>query len=109
MLSLFQNLINNSIKYKKSKLAPIIEINYSKLKKHHQITYRDNGIGIPKNELQNVFNIFYRAKNTKNISGTGIGLSICKKVIENLGGQIQLDSDEQAGIILTILLPLTKQ
>lgn len=106
MLSLFQNLINNSIKYKNPQVIPHVEIQYVKEKKQHKIIYKDNGIGIPKNEVDNVFNIFYRAKNTKNIAGTGIGLSICKKIIENLGGQIKLESEEMHGITLTMTLPI---
>ena len=106
LLSLFQNLLNNSIKYKRENINPQVDIQYIAQKNNHKIIYQDNGIGIPANEIENVFNIFYRAKNTKNITGTGIGLSICKKIIENLNGEINITSRENEGIQVTMLLPI---
>lgn len=89
---LFQNLIGNAIKYAQSDKSPIIEINYENIDDKKTISIKDNGIGIPLNEQQDVFKLFSRASNRGDIEGTGIGLSFCQKIISKMNGTIHLAS-----------------
>ena len=69
------------------------------------IKIKDEGLGIPKKDQINIFDRYYRAENVSNIQGTGIGLNIVKNHIENLGGNITFESEEQIGTTFTITLP----
>ncbi|MFC7480727.1 ATP-binding protein [Luedemannella flava] len=70
---------------------------------------RDSGIGIPRDELDNLFTRFFRASNTARhaISGTGLGLTIVRTVAERHGGTVTIDSEENVGTTVTIRLPLS--
>ncbi|MDR9418923.1 ATP-binding protein [Gracilimonas sp.] len=93
----FQNLINNGLKYQESGTVPIIEIASSETDTHWKFEVKHNGIGI-QNEFQStVFQIFQRLHTRDQYSGTGIGLAISKKIIERHGGEIWLDSEEGKG------------
>lgn len=92
MYSLFSNLIVNSIKYRSDEL-PIIEINfYSCRDDYIKFSVKDNGIGIEKEYQGKVFDSFYRLHSKSDYDGTGIGLSLCKKIVKNHGGNIWVDS-----------------
>jgi signal transduction histidine kinase len=67
---------------------------------------KDKGIGIPKDEQEQVFDSFYRASNTGTIAGTGVGLAIAKKCVELHQGQIIVDSEVGVGTTFTVKLPL---
>jgi len=99
------NLLANSVKYtpKGGKVEIVIEDKDSSV----LIRISDNGIGIPKNELPNIFNEFYRASNAKELErdGTGLGLSMAKQVIERHHGRIWVDSEEGKGSVFSIMLP----
>ena len=69
----------------------------------------DEGIGIPKNEQKNIFNRYFRAENALLTEGTGIGLNIVKNHIENLGGTIAFESEENKSTTFTISIPNTAQ
>jgi len=104
IIQLLQNLIENSIKYK-SELAPEIEIKHKIGKNDCQIIVKDNGIGIPKDKQDQVFNLFNQAHNEIKKEGFGIGLSICKKIIERYNGEIWLESEEGKGTAFIFTLP----
>jgi len=106
---LFQNLISNAVKFRKTGVQPRIEIQYNKINGHHQISFRDNGIGIPADALGRIFVVFQRLHKRNTYSGTGIGLSICMKIIERLGGSITVESEEGIGSIFTVALPFEPQ
>jgi len=72
------------------------------------LTIKDHGIGIPKEDLKNVFERFQRASNTKGITGTGLGLFISKIIIEKHKGQIEIDSEVNKGTIVQISLDIIK-
>jgi light-regulated signal transduction histidine kinase (bacteriophytochrome) len=93
----FQNLIGNSLKYNKTGRAPIIKISYKETKTLFQFSVIDNGIGIAREYFDKIFIIFQRLHNKDEYSGTGMGLAITKKIIENLGGQIWVESIEGSG------------
>jgi len=94
---IFQNLIGNSLKYHKANEAPVISITCKETKTHFQFSIEDNGIGIAPEYFDKIFIIFQRLHNKDEYSGTGMGLAIAKKIIENLGGKIWIESREGKG------------
>lgn len=89
----FQNLIGNAIKYKKNNIAAHIKITAIGVKDYWQFAIADNGVGIEQEYFDRIFIIFQRLHNQNEFSGTGIGLAISKKIIENLDGKIWLTSE----------------
>ncbi|MFX1282632.1 MAG: ATP-binding protein [Promethearchaeota archaeon] len=111
MLQLCSNLIGNSIKYMGEQLKPCIELGVNDIgSKYVTIYIKDNGMGIPENFIDKVFNIFARASNFKghDIEGSGIGLAHCKKIVETHGGKIWVESIEKKGTTMFFKLPLAK-
>ncbi len=105
MTQLFQNLIGNAIKYCDKK--PEITINATQDNQFHLISIKDNGIGIAENKLENIFEVFQRVDHkNKEYEGTGIGLAICKKIVERHHGKIWASSDEGNGSTFWFTLPL---
>ena len=102
----FQNLISNAIKYSKEAEAPQVKIEYKRDKDQHVISFSDNGIGFSNEYAKKIFNQFYRlhGKNSQ-YQGTGMGLAICKKIIERGGGSIAATSEEGQGSTFIIRLP----
>jgi len=94
---LFHNLIGNAIKYQLPGVKPIIKINAIEKNTHWQFSVEDNGIGIREENLDSIFRIFKRANNNDNYKGTGIGLAICKKIVQHHGGEIWVGSDYGKG------------
>jgi PAS domain S-box-containing protein len=94
---LFQNLISNAIKYKQKEKAPIVELSWSENSSHWLFKIADNGIGINKKYFDRIFVIFQRLHNKQEYSGTGIGLALCKKIVDQHGGEISLSSEENEG------------
>lgn len=102
---LFQNLLSNALKYRKKDIPP--EIHIGVIYKEKQIIFfvSDNGIGIPEEHQERIFNIFTRLHSKKEYSGTGIGLAICKKIVEHYGGKIWLTSSPGAGTTFYFTIP----
>lgn len=101
----FQNLISNSIKFRQKNKSSIIEISSHEDDECHYITVKDNGIGIPSNEKEKVFELFQRAHSNQEFDGTGVGLSFCKKIVERHNGTISIDSEgENLGTTVTFSL-----
>ncbi len=103
----FKNLIENGIKYNESSL-PVININYHQNNQMAVFSIKDNGIGIAEPFHDQIFEMFKRLHNRSEYNGSGIGLAICKKTIENLDGEILLRSEEGKGSIFEFSLPLEK-
>jgi PAS domain S-box-containing protein len=93
----FQNLINNGLKYQPEGSVPIIHIFSKETKTGWQFVVSDNGIGIAPAYFDKIFTIFQRLHQKEEYSGTGVGLAICKKIVENLGGEIWVKSEEGQG------------
>lgn len=93
---LFQNLIGNAIKFRRSE-APMIRISAVPQDGEWLFEVRDNGIGIDKKYYQRIFEIFQRLHDRQSYPGTGIGLSVCKRIVELYGGRIWLDSSPGVG------------
>ncbi|MBP0903348.1 ATP-binding protein [Mariniflexile gromovii] len=97
------NLVHNAIKYSSENTLVDIQINQDE----KQTTFRikDNGIGVPKKDQKMIFNRYFRAENALLTQGTGIGLNIVKSHLENLGGFITFESEENKGSIFTFTIP----
>ncbi len=104
MLQLFQNLISNAIKYKTARLLKI-HIGAKERKEDWLFHIKDNGIGIDPKYHGEIFSIFTRIKGQASTEGYGIGLSICKKIVESRGGKIWLDSQVNRGTCFYFTLP----
>jgi len=101
----FQNLINNAIKFRKSDSSPRISISCEKQKTRWKFSCKDNGIGFDKKHNKKIFHIFQRLHSRKDYSGTGIGLSHCRKVVELHGGKIWVDSKLNEGSTFYFTIP----
>ncbi|MEP6929261.1 MAG: ATP-binding protein, partial [Flavobacterium sp.] len=115
MRQLFSNLISNAIKYSKAEIAPIIQISQienfkseipNQSTKFVKIQIKDNGIGMEQNHLIKIFTIFQRLHAKTEYSGNGIGLAICKKIMENHSGNITVESELNDGTTFNLFFPI---
>jgi signal transduction histidine kinase len=102
---IFQNLIGNALKYQQAGNRPIISVSAEDKGCHWKFTVADNGIGIDPAYQQQIFLPFKRLHTREEYPGTGMGLAITKKIIENLGGRITVESTEGKGSIFSFTLP----
>jgi PAS domain S-box-containing protein len=106
MSTLLKNMIGNAIKYKRDIPDSFIKFHMSQKGKTITIRIIDNGIGISKTSMPKVFDMFYRGSSAS--IGTGLGLYICKEIIERLNGKIKLKSQPNVGSEFDIVLPINK-
>ena len=97
MKQLFQNLIANAIKFRKPDTTPEVRITAKSKGELWEFSVQDNGIGISDEYFDKIFMIFKRLHTKDEYEGTGIGLSLCKKIVEQHGGEIHLESKEGEG------------
>ncbi|WP_019415493.1 cell wall metabolism sensor histidine kinase WalK [Paenisporosarcina sp. TG20] len=105
---IIRNILTNAILY--SKEQAFISISYERTIEKVVVHVKDQGIGIAPEHVSKIFNRFYRVDSarSRNLGGSGLGLSIVKMLIENAGGSIQITSKEEIGSTFSIILPLTK-
>ena len=115
MRQLFSNLITNAIKYGKTEISPVIQISQTEYTDSEigrpghrfvKIQIKDNGIGMEKNHLLKIFTIFQRLHSRTEYSGNGIGLAICKKIMENHSGIITVESTLNEGTTFNLFFPI---
>lgn len=102
---LFQNLIENALKFKKADTAPIVTISCEDDGKFWRFSVSDNGIGIDPKYSDRIFKMFHRLHSADQFKGTGIGLAVCKKIVEFHGGKIGLNPDHSNGAAFFFTLP----
>ncbi len=100
----FQNLISNALKYSRAGIPSEILITVSDCQSHWQFKFSDNGIGIEEEYFEKIFVIFQRLHGKEDFPGTGMGLAVTKKIIENQGGKIWLTSVEGKGTVFYFTL-----
>ncbi len=106
MTKVLVNIIDNAIKYSPRDDSPV-DIEAKQVGDKLQIEIADEGLGIPENDLNRVFDKFYRVDRSQKIPGTGLGLSICKGIVEAHQGKIYAKRRHPKGTRIVILLPLT--
>jgi signal transduction histidine kinase len=116
---LFQNLIGNSLKFHKLDVPPVINITSRILSSAQlnkpgdtdwcEIIVKDNGIGFDPKYAERVFQMFFRLHNRTTHEGTGMGLAICKKIVERHNGEISAESTPGVGTTFRILLPVKQE
>lgn len=104
-LQVFSNLIGNAIKYNRSK-APIVQLSCHSDEAYYTFTVTDNGIGIEEKYQHQIFELFKRLHTKEEYEGTGIGLAMCKKIIESHGGTIRVESTPGKGSSFIFTIPV---
>jgi len=105
LMQVFSNLISNAIKYAHPQRDLVISIGYHKEPSTHIFSVADNGIGIPREYADNVFDIFFRGHEGR-AEGTGIGLAIVKKAVNIMGGEVWFTSEKDRGTVFYFSLPV---
>lgn len=115
LYQLFYNLLGNSLKFSGADTVPVIDIR-SKVETTAQangerqkvaiIKIEDNGIGFPQGKAEDIFNTFTRLHSKDRYEGTGLGLSLCKRIVERHGGSITAEGRENQGSVFTVILPV---
>ncbi|PKN27460.1 MAG: hypothetical protein CVU64_15935 [Deltaproteobacteria bacterium HGW-Deltaproteobacteria-21] len=105
---LFQNLIANAVKYRRSESKPFIKISGEVKNGEGRLFVEDNGIGFDEKYLEKIFQPFQRLHGVNEYSGTGVGLAICKKVVERHGGTITAKSTPGKGSTFIVTLPVNR-
>jgi light-regulated signal transduction histidine kinase (bacteriophytochrome) len=104
LMQLLQNLVDNALKYRHQS-APRIHVGAEDLGHEWQISVKDNGLGIDPKQFDRIFQIFHRLHAETDRPGAGIGLSVCKRIVERHGGRIWVDSQPGAGSTFYFTLP----
>lgn len=105
MRQVFQNLIGNALKFKKSGVAPVVRVMSKPKDGQHRIIVQDNGIGFEMQYAEKVFEIFQRLHGRSDYEGTGMGLAIVKKILERHVGNIRAESELGKGARFIVTLP----
>jgi PAS domain S-box-containing protein len=105
LVQVFQNLIGNAIKFRKPDTRPVIRISSARAERAAVITVADNGIGIQPKYFDRIFQMFQRLHTRSEYPGTGIGLALCKKIVERHGGRIGVVSTAGQGTMFSFTIP----
>ncbi|MDI1226760.1 MAG: ATP-binding protein [bacterium] len=101
----FQNLISNAIKYSKTNVSPHVNISVEELENNWRFSVGDNGVGINANDLDKIFSPFVRVHTSDQIKGAGLGLAVCKSIVENWKGSIWATSKMGEGSTFYFTIP----
>jgi signal transduction histidine kinase len=110
LYQLFYNLVNNSLKFARPDVAPLISISATSEEKNEEewttVRVKDNGIGFAQEYNHRIFESFTRLNSKDKFEGTGLGLSLCKRIVERHGGSIEATGTPGAGASFFVHLPL---
>lgn len=106
MLQLFTNLLQNGIKFRRPQVTPQLVLGVTQGDGEIVLSFADNGIGIKPEYYSRIFEVFQRLHTSKAYEGSGIGLSICKKIAEGHGGRLWVESDSEKGSTFFVSLPV---
>lgn len=104
LMHVFQNLIGNAIKFHRNE-SPRVHVSADSLDQQWRFSVRDNGIGMRDSDLAKIFGVFQRLHAPELFPGTGIGLAICKEIVERHGGRIWVESERGAGSVFYFTIP----
>ena len=105
VFQLFQNLVANGLKFRTEGVRPKVEVSATQTEAGWLFKFADNGIGIAPRFHEHVFQMFKRLHSRDSYSGTGIGLPLCRKIVQRHGGRIWIDSELDQGTTVCVLLP----
>lgn len=106
MRQLFQNLLANALKFHQKDVSPVIQVKSTSTQTHCSISVADNGIGFEEKYLDRIFTIFQRLHGKHEYEGTGVGLAVCRRIVERHGGTITAKSSPEHGATFRVTLPL---
>jgi two-component system sensor histidine kinase KdpD len=106
IVHVIHNLLDNALKY--SPAGSPLEVQASVHGSEVHIAVLDRGVGIPEDDLERIFDKFYRVQHPQQVTGTGLGLAICKGIVEAHGGRIWAENRIEGGACFTIGLPITE-
>lgn len=106
LMRVFQNLIGNAIKYRSPDRLPVVEVGWRDYGQDYIVWVKDNGIGIATGDQEKAFQIFQRLVPKDAYEGTGIGLAVCKKIVEHFGGKIWIESEVGEGSTFFMTFPI---
>ena len=106
MRQLLQNLIGNGLKYHREDEAPVVKVHGEVLDVMCKIIVEDNGIGFDEKHVSRIFEVFQRLHGSSEYEGTGIGLALCRKIVERHGGSITAESSPGQGATFIATLPI---
>jgi light-regulated signal transduction histidine kinase (bacteriophytochrome) len=105
IVQVFQNLIANGIKFSRPGEPPLVHISASRARDAWAIAVSDNGIGIEPKYFDRIFQMFQRLHTRQEYAGTGIGLALCKKIVERHGGRVRVESTPGEGTTFAFTIP----
>ncbi len=105
LAQVFQNLIGNAIKFRRPGSQPIVRVSAGRADQATVFSVADNGIGIEPKYFERIFQMFQRLHGRSEYAGTGIGLALCKKIVERHGGRIRVESDPGHGTTFSFTIP----
>jgi len=108
LVHVFQNLIANAIKFRGPEI-PIVTIRCEERRHEYALVFRDNGIGIPSAHADRIFGVRARLHTSEQIPGTGLGLALCRAIVERHGGRVTLEKGDTLGATFIVTLPRTEQ
>lgn len=108
MTQVFQNLVGNAIKFHAADVVPVVEVGADRLDGMVTISVSDQGRGVPQDQLERVFQLFERLEGGP-YPGTGLGLAVCRKVVERSGGSIWMENNSDAGVTVSFTLPAVSE
>jgi len=105
VMQLFQNLVHNGLKFTVDKV-PLVRVGWKREGRMAHFSVRDNGPGIPAGQEERIFEIYERGERSRHLPGSGLGLALCRRIVEQEGGRIWAESDPGSGASLHFTLPL---